>query len=262
MMTLDNFISNVQQLQQNQIDFAVVTLADIIGSAPQNVGAKMIITCDGLYSGTIGGGKIEAFCIQYALQMLKEKKSTILLELNLQKDIGMSCGGLVRMYFETYMFSNLNHVVVFGAGHIAQEFIPLLLRSQFKVTCIDSRKEWLDKITHHSQLKKICAVKMEDEVDHLPDRTWVCIMTMGHTTDFPILKKIMIDRQRFNYVGCIGSEVKGKKLRKELSDFGLIHVNHFYCPMGENFGNNSPFEISISILAQLLKQRDQKNIND
>lgn len=257
MLKLESFIQNIHHLQQNQVDFVVVHLTDIVGSAPQNIGAKMIITQEGLYAGTVGGGKIEAYCIQHAQQLLKNKKSTMLLELNLQKDIGMSCGGTVRMYFESYLFSNLPQIVVFGAGHIAQEFIPLLLKTQFKVTCIDSRKEWLDKIKPHSHLQKIHSEKMEDTVELLPHQSWICIMTMGHSTDLPILKKVLLDRKKFKYVGCIGSDVKAKKLQKELADSGIIHYNDFYCPMGENFGNNSPFEISISILAQLLKQRDQ-----
>ena len=257
MMTIDQFIEKIQHLRQMRTDFVVVTLTDIVGSAPQDISAKIIIPCDGLYAGTVGGGKIEAYCIQYALTMLLEKKSSVLIELNLQKDIGMSCGGLVRMYFESYVFSKLDHVVVFGAGHIAQEFIPLLLRSQFQVTCIDSRKEWLDKISNHHQLNKIYSIKMDAEVEHIPDQAWICIMTMGHATDLPILQKTLPQRNRFKYVGCIGSDVKSKKLRKELSDLGLTNYLDFNCPMGENFGNNSPFEISISILAQILKMRDQ-----
>ena len=43
---------------------------------------------------------------------------------NLQRDIGMTCGGLVKLFFEVYNRNDW-HVVVFGAGHVAQALVKV-----------------------------------------------------------------------------------------------------------------------------------------
>ena len=53
----------------------------------------MIITSNGLFWGTIGGGKIEAHCISYAQKIIEDNLKSQLQSWNLQTDIGMSCGG-------------------------------------------------------------------------------------------------------------------------------------------------------------------------
>ncbi len=84
-------------------------------------------------------------------------------------------------------------------------------------------------------------------------------MTMGHGTDLPILIKALKQRERFSYLGNIGNDQKALRLKKDLKEAGVPEENlqKFFCPMGENFGSNSPIEISFSIIAQILKTKDQ-----
>lgn len=102
---------------------------------------------------------------------------------------------------------------------------------------------------------------MRSQVNTLPQGSFVTIMTMGHGTDLPILTQVLRERQRWAYVGNIGSELKRRRLEKDLLEAGLSSevLNQFFCPMGENFGDNSPAEIAFSIVAQILKIRDQAN---
>ena len=44
---------------------------------------------------------------------------TVLIEWNLQRDVGMTCGGAVQLLLECYNLRRW-HIVVFGAGHVAQ----------------------------------------------------------------------------------------------------------------------------------------------
>ncbi|MNT36187.1 hypothetical protein D3C72_1722550 [compost metagenome] len=100
---------------------------------------------------------------------------------------------------------------------------------------------------------------MPSEVAKLPDGCYVTLMTMGHGSDLPVLTEVMKTRERFAYVGNIGSDQKRKRLENDLKAAGIPdqELGKFFCPMGESFGSNSPVEISFSIIAQILNVRDQ-----
>ena len=94
--------AKVQELLRAGTPFVLVTLVSIKGSAPQDLGAKAIITREGILQGTVGGGKLEAKAIRYAQQMLEESPEDAkqLCTWNLQLDLGMTCGGEASMFFD------------------------------------------------------------------------------------------------------------------------------------------------------------------
>ena len=97
---------HVQKLLELGESFVTVTLVEIRGSAPQIVGAKAIVTRNGIEGGTVGGGKIEAAAIDHAQQLLANgRQHAELVQWNLQTDIGMTCGGAVRLFFDVYATS-------------------------------------------------------------------------------------------------------------------------------------------------------------
>ena len=241
-------------------DYVVVTLIDYKGSVPQALGAKAIVTVSGLYDGTVGGGKVEAKAIRQAQEMLalKDAKACLVLEWNLTRDVGMTCGGVVQFLFEIHRPQAWN-IVVFGAGHVAQELVPMLTKLDCAVTCIDQRQDWLDKIANSDNLKKIQSDKLEDQVKNYNSDCYFVLMTQGHATDLPVLSEILkIHNPR--YVGVIGSNTKALTLRTNLKnlDFSQEKIQSFHCPIGLKLGNSTPIEISHSVIAQLLQVRDAK----
>jgi xanthine dehydrogenase accessory factor len=255
----EDFLSAFKALENAHKTFVVVTLVKQIGSSPQDVGAKALVSMEGLEFGTVGGGKVENAAIKEAQRMIRENLRNHFVDWNLQKDIGMTCGGVVSFFFELYESKNPFHIAVFGAGHIAQEFIPMLLKLDCQVECFDQRAEWIDKLPKSPKLKTMCTDNMPAEVAKLPDGSYVTLMTMGHGSDLPVLTEVMKRRERFAYVGNIGSDQKRKRLESDLKAAGIPEhkLNEFFCPMGESFGSNSPVEISFSIIAQILRLRDE-----
>jgi xanthine dehydrogenase accessory factor len=255
--------SKAQELESQGISFAVVTLIAHRGHAPQDPGAKAIVTALGLELGTIGGGKVEAKAIALVQEILakekiEESERLFQVKWNLQKDVGMTCGGEVEFLFEISSSARWQ-IIVFGAGHIAQSLVPLLLTLDCHVTCVDTRQEWLDKLPVNSlKLRKICAVDMPAASQKLSQDAFYVLMTQGHGTDLPILKEVLLNFMP-PYIGVIGSQVKALKVRKELEGFGVAseRVQALRCPMGFPIGNNEPAEIAISIAAQLLEVRAQ-----
>ena len=204
----EDFLSALKTLQESHRSFVVVTMVKQIGSSPQDVGAKALVTLNGIEYGTVGGGKVENAAIKEAQRMIRENLKNHFVDWNLQKDIGMTCGGVVSFFFELYQSQNPFNIAVFGAGHIAQEFIKLLLHLDCKITCFDPRQEWTDRLPKSPKLSTLCTSQMAEQVPLLPDGSYVTLMTMGHGTDLPILIEAMKQRPRFAYVGNIGSDQK------------------------------------------------------
>lgn len=247
----------IQKQAELGVPFVVLTLAEVKGSVPQVAGAKAVVSAKGLVAGTVGGGRVEAKAIAHAQELLKAEtpKRCELLSWNLIRDVGMTCGGLVQIIFEVYS-GPAWEIVVFGAGHVAQELVPLLCKMDARVTCIDDREEWLARLPEKSNLRKVSVDDPSSYVANCSPKSFFVLMTRGHGTDTPILSQIL---RQFDppYVGVIGSDSKAAVLRKELRqmDFSEEKIKSLYCPMGLPIGDNLPAEIAISISAQLLEVR-------
>jgi xanthine dehydrogenase accessory factor len=254
-------MEKIFELQEKGQTFVVATLVKVRGSAPQEVGAKILVGAEGYIDGTAGGGKIEERVIAHAKQMLKTNESFDYADWNLQTDIKMTCGGVVSFFFERVQAKPTWEIAIFGAGHVAQEVVRTLLKLDCSITCVDPREEWLNKLPEHHKLTKIQTENMQDVVEALMPQSFIASMTMGHSFDLPILLAAM-KRDVFPYIGVIGSESKGAVLRADLKKAGAEDwmIKKLHCPIGEPFGNNTPVEIAISITAQLIKTREMKSL--
>ena len=239
-------------------DFVVITLIEFKGSVPQSLGAKALVSDEGLLEGTIGGGKLEAQAINLAKEVLQNQNSDVcqIVEWNLTRDVGMTCGGVVKLLFEVRRQKKWK-IVVFGAGHVAQELVPLLTKLDCHVTCIDAREEWVFKLQAADNLDRICHANPNELVLQFSDDCFFVLMTQGHSTDVPILEKIL-KTKKSPYVGVIGSRTKKLKIKDELKQLDLRQeqIESFICPIGLEFGNSTPIEIAFSVVAQLMQVRD------
>lgn len=262
MPTQHGFVERLAELSKSGVPFVCVTMVEALGSTPQDAGSKMLVTAEGLVTGTVGGGRVEHKAIEHAQAMLARSSAETprneLLEWNLKRDVGMTCGGTVKLFFETYNHSDWR-IVVFGAGHVAHAVVECLRLLDCHVTCIDPRVEWLDKIPDRPRLRKICSADPPALVGELPEDSFLVCMTMGHATDRPILEEVFRQNRRFPFVGVIGSKTKRAVLLKELIAAGIPaeRAETFQCPLGLELGTNQPGEIAISIVGQLIQQRDR-----
>jgi xanthine dehydrogenase accessory factor len=256
---MPTFFEALNELMAADVPLVTITVVDTVGSAPQDRGAKMIVTREGLHSGTVGGGKVETKAITEAQRMLNGEvtDNTRFAQWNLAKDAGeMTCGGVVKLYFESYNVGRWR-IVIFGAGHVSNALINLLVHFDCVITCIDPRQEWLSKLPKSPRLTTIQTSDMPSKVKDLPDDAYVILMSMGHDTDQPVLIEILRTR-RFPYLGVIGSDAKANVLRRNLAEAGLPKdaQQAFHCPIGIEIGTNHPYEIALSVIAQLIQTRD------
>lgn len=260
-MSDPEYIQRYTELAGAGVPFVSVTIVDAIGSTPQDAGSKMLVTAEGLCYGTVGGGLVEAKAIEHARAMLADKRETPRLtdfvDWNLRTDVGMTCGGSVKLYFEA-----VNHrawrIVIFGAGHVTQALVKLLMALPCRVTCIDPRADWLAKLPTAANVETTQTDDPPTQVASLSDEAFVISMTRGHKTDLPVLIEIFRQKRLFPYLGVIGSKSKAAILRRELTNVGIPQEQQvFHCPLGLPIGTNHPGEIAVSIAAQLLEVRDR-----
>ena len=252
--------AQVQELLRAGTPFVLVTLVSIKGSAPQDLGAKAIITREGIRQGTVGGGKLEAKAIRHAQQMLEESPEDAkqLCTWNLQRDLGMTCGGEASMFFDGH-FVNQWNIALFGAGHVIQALVPILSTMKCQIYCVDPRQDWLDKMPSYPNLKRFCLSDPAESVSVVPEDSFVCLITQGHGTDLPILKELLKQSHRYPYIGMIGSDTKALRVRKALEKDGYTkdQIAELRSPIGLPIGTNHQTEIAISIIAEMLQVRDQ-----
>lgn len=259
-----DFYEQLVALAREGTAFVLVVLVDALGSTPQDTGAKMLVTAAGRHTGTVGGGRVEARAITVAQEMLATATNGVtgsrFVNWSLKGDIGMTCGGSVKLYFEPHAAAGAAWpIVIFGAGHIAQALLPVLLPLPCSITVCDSRPEWLDQLPRARNLRVVLLENPADLVPTLPAHAFVLCMTKGHATDRPILQRALAERD-FPFIGVIGSDAKAAVLRRELVAGGLpaTRAENFHCPVGLDFGTNHPHEIALSIAAQLLTERDRR----
>lgn len=253
------FYETLVALVHEHTAFVLVTLVDALGSTPQDTGAKMLVTAAGRHTGTVGGGRVEAAALTLAQEMLATGATAPrFVNWSLKGDIGMTCGGAVKFYFEPHPAASPWPIVIFGAGHIAQALLPVLLPLPCTLTVCDPRAEWLEKLPRAPHLSVIHHASPAELVPTLPAAAFILCLTQGHKTDRPILHRALAERD-FPFIGVIGSKSKAAILRREMIADGLspARAKKFHCPIGLDFGTNHPHEIALSIAAQLLSARDR-----
>jgi xanthine dehydrogenase accessory factor len=236
---------------------ALATVTSRSGSAPQIIGAKLILRSDGAVVGTVGGGAIEAKVLDACRSALRDGRSR-LIEANLVRDLAMCCGGSMEVFVE-YLQPALR-LFILGGGHVAQAIAPIAKSAGFRVHVFDDREEILDSPAFED-------VRTADhDVDDLPealaditDRDYVLIITRDHQRDERALAQLL--RKPHRYLGMIGSRRKihtvlarilrrDRALGKPDPDFSRVRA-----PIGLALGGRTPGEIAVSVVAELIAVR-------
>jgi xanthine dehydrogenase accessory factor len=248
----------VAREHQRGIACVVVTTVQVRGSVPGMLGGKVVVTAEGLVAGTVGGGRVEAKVIEEGQRLLGEEGVACAeVVWNLQRDVGMTCGGEMRFLFEVVRPLAAWHVVIFGAGHVAKAVVGVLSGLACRVEVIDVRADWLEGLPKAGNVKAHCVSAYEDGVGLVSEKSFVLCLTKGHSTDRPVLREVLRRYPGGAFLGVIGSLAKRAVLSRELREDGIAEavLERMVCPVGLPIGTNDPAEIAISIVAQLLERR-------
>ncbi|HEY3663922.1 MAG TPA: XdhC family protein [Chthoniobacterales bacterium] len=253
-MMTDAFFDELVAARQARKPCALVTVAATKGSVPREAGAKMLVYLDGLTSGTIGGGKFEALAIADALLCLREKRP-LLKTFSLREDapdsFGAICGGEATILIEPQLLREALFVV--GAGHCAQAIVRLAVDCGLFVQVIEDRTELLEALP--AGASRVVAASAPD---FIVSRQWqsdeaIVIVSRNHELDRDALARA-VQAPGVGYIGMIGSTRKVRHVFEQLRAQGVTDeaLAGVYAPIGLDLGADSPAEIAVSVLAEIL----------
>ena len=152
-------------------------------------------------------------------------------------------------------------VYIFGGGHVAQELVPVLSHVGFRCVVMDDRVEFTKPDLFPGAEEVICGdLKKISDYLTIGSEDYVCVMTRGHSHDTVVQAQVL--KCRPTYCGVIGSAMKAAGVRKTLKEeYGLMdqELDLVTTPIGLNIKGETPAEIAISIAAQMILHRAERN---
>ena len=148
-------------------------------------------------------------------------------------------------------------IFIFGAGHVGVHLAKMAHLTGFSTVVIDDREEFanLKRFPHARSVRVVTDFAAAFDSLTIDDHSYIVILTRGHLHDQTVLEGAL--RTHPAYIGMIGSRTKRDKIydslrEKGISSAALTAVNS---PVGLSIGAQTPAEISVSILAEIIQIR-------
>jgi xanthine dehydrogenase accessory factor len=236
---------------------ALCTIIKSRGSVPRRVGSKMLVYPDGNFVGTVGGGEVENRVIKEALEAIREGKNRLLAYsmVNPKEGDPGICGGQLEVYVEPILSQPL--VVVVGGGHVGIAVSHLASWLGFRVAVSDDRPEWCTPELHPDadELYPVPISELPDHLEITPD-TYLVLTTRGVDIDAKGLPRLL--QSPAAYIGIIGSKRRWITTRKRIieeTELTEADLDKVYSPIGLELNAETPEEIAVSIMAEILLLR-------
>ena len=154
-------------------------------------------------------------------------------------------------YVFTHMIEPKTRLIIFGAGIDARPLVDMARHCDFHVILIDSRVSLCNKQNIPGADQYITAHPLEAiKKINLKRNDYIVLMTHHFLHDKNILQKLI--GQSLDYIGIMGTKERSKKLL----DSNI--PSNVYTPVGLSIGAEGPYEIAVSILAELIHIRNEK----
>jgi xanthine dehydrogenase accessory factor len=242
----------VEELIRIQEEGAAGVLATVVEAANNGAiepGENLLIRDGRPVVGTIRQERLIEAVLKEADARLKEEKSK-LVSLELPDN-----GGQVEVFFE--VLPAPPKLIVVGAGHIAVPLAKFAKLLDFHVTVLDDRILFANR-ERFPGADDIRVGDMAAELKGLPlaPSTYIVLRTRGHKYDEPCVREIVHSRAK--YIGMIGSRRRIKALFEKFRNEEKIAeeiLQRVYAPIGLDIATETPEEIALSIMAEIVKVR-------
>jgi xanthine dehydrogenase accessory factor len=252
-------VAQLQELLRKGKPVALCTIVEKTGSSPRNEGAKMIIDSDGNTYGTVGGGGMERRLIEEALKALDEgKPRTIIFALGVEPreeaiPIDSRCGGEVKIFMD--IVKPDPRLIVIGSGHIGMPLAHLAHETGFETIVVDDAPTTTRERFPHAA--EIHSNPFQEEIEGIETTPadYVAIVHGESWYELTALRGLLPRKPA--YVGLLGSRNKAGMISERLISEGLSveDVARISSPIGIDIGAETPEEIAVSIVAELIKVR-------
>lgn len=254
--------------------YARVVLCQIVraeGSTPGKMGWKLLVRPDGTFVGNLGGGAFEALVKTDALEKLKSgvgvdasevKRYYLTEEATRGEPTGMVCGGMAEVFLEVMAAAPV--LAICGGGPVGQALAKAAALAGFEILVADDRAEF-----RRPELFPAGARIAEADPDYGGDvlapvrrrELYVAVVSRCWETDAAALASVLREiPEGLRYLGLMGSRRKVARVRAELAARGFdLSEIRLHAPIGLPIGGDSPGEIAISILAEVIGTRYEKS---
>ncbi len=251
------------------IDCVVVSIVEVDGSTPRDVGARMVVT-EHDASDTIGGGALELEAIAAARSILAENSNVPLIRHNkliLGSALSQCCGGSVKLQYELHP-KKAFELIVFGAGHVAQALAKIVHQLDCHATFYDTRQSWLDQLPSSETAQGVLLGELMGNnpfelVEQCADQASYLVMTHSHELDYDLVEAIL-SKPEVPFCGLIASKSKAAKFRSKLrkQQFTGDELGKLITPIGQAYATgNLPMEIAVAVSAELLALNAAHQLN-
>lgn len=248
----------LSELAKNNESAALCTVVKSEGSTPRHVGSKMLVYPDSRFIGTVGGGELESRVIKAAIESLKSGNAQTLSYTMADPSRGDPgvCGGTVEVFVEPILPPAM--IVVIGGGHVGKAVVHLAKWLGFRVAVSDDRPEFCNPESVPGA-DAYYPVEMGKLTEHLKvtPQTYLVITSRGSSVDAQGLPSLL--ESNAAYIGVIGSKRRWLTTVKALKEKGVSEEKfaRVHSPMGLELNAETPEEIAVSIMAEVLMVRDK-----
>jgi xanthine dehydrogenase accessory factor len=220
--------------------------------------SKLVLRTDGSMLGGIGaGGFIEDCVRQKAEEVMREDYLTVL-QFEISDDEaqrwGLEPGDTLDVFVEPIIA--IPTLYLFGGGHVSLQIAKVAKMVGFKIVVIDDRPAFANQdrfpMADETRVEDLYTVFERLKID---DQSYIVAVTRGHQHDEPVIEQAI--RTEARYIGMIGSKRKISRMWKKLIERGAdkARLAQVHAPIGLEIGADTPEEIAVSIVAQLIQSR-------
>jgi xanthine dehydrogenase accessory factor len=250
-----NIYREVLKIKQQGGAGILATVISVDGVFPKMEGVKEFIKGSGEKTGSLFmGEELEGRILKEAERLLRVKKIEVMTVSSAETAHPWKT---LEILLEP-IFSEPT-VYIFGAGHISQQLVPLVKKVHFKAVVIDDREVFANR-GRFPEADEVIVTEFEKAFEHLTidQSSYIVIVTRGHLYDGLILGNAV--KTNAHYIGMIGSKKKIQTLYQNLLMEGVPKevLDRVHAPIGLDIHSETPEEIAVSIVAQLIMERRGK----
>lgn len=244
------------EAEKNQQPAVLCIVTKTSGSTPRHSTSKMLVFLDGSIMGSVGGGELENRVRLEAIHSLQDGKARNL-SYNMadpqRGDPGV-CGGQVEVFVEPILPSP--QLVIVGGGHVGKAVAHLAKWLGFRVTVSDDRAEFCTPEANPDAEEFFC-LPLSELARHLniTSQTVFILTTRGSDVDMECLPALL--ESQAGFIGVIGSRRRWNTTLAGLRKRGVPEeeLKRVHSPIGLGIGAETPEEIAVSIMAEVLMMR-------
>ena len=242
------------------------------GSTPGKPGWKMLVRAGGGCVGNLGGGALEAMIRTDAVEKLgasrprSEVKRYYLTEEAVRGEAtGMVCGGFVDVFVE--VLEERPVLAICGGGPVGQALALAGELAGFDLLVADDRPEFrrVELFPEGTALATVDRKFSQPFLAQVATRELhLAVVSRCWETDTEALASVVAQNPpRLAYLGLMGSQRKVARVREELGNRGVeLNGHDLRAPIGLPLGGDSPGEIAVSILAEILHYRHRIDVSN